>query len=203
MIRIFGDAIDDKIFPKYIKKFTQEERNIIDKFINSILREDKKSELEASEIEVFNDRADRITEEIYKRFTFKKIPFYLKFYKFYTNEKKAIDHLPSDKFDLFALVYDGHATTSGSPTKSLLKDFEDEKSITGIFVDGFANVPGSTGLDNLEFILKSEYPDYNPTTQLLGIRTRYEGDRLTDKCKNHLNKFHLKTIKNAILKPTK
>ena len=78
-----------------------------------------------------------------------------------------------------------------------------EKSITGIFVDGFANVPGSTGLDNLEFILKSEYSDYNPTTQLLGIRTRYEGDRLTDKCKSHLNKFHLKTIKNAILKSTK
>ena len=44
MIRIFGDAIDDKIFPKKIKRFTQEEKDLIEKFVNSILRNDKKSE---------------------------------------------------------------------------------------------------------------------------------------------------------------
>ena len=43
MIRIFGDAIDDKLFPKKIKRFTQEEKDLIEKFINSILREDKNS----------------------------------------------------------------------------------------------------------------------------------------------------------------
>ena len=47
-MKIFGDAIDDKIFPKEIKRFTAEEKSLIDKFINSILRGDKKSELEES-----------------------------------------------------------------------------------------------------------------------------------------------------------
>ena len=58
MIRIFGDAIDDKIFPKKIKRFTQEEKDLIEKFVNSILRNDKKSELEKSEITQFNDSND-------------------------------------------------------------------------------------------------------------------------------------------------
>ena len=68
IMRIFGDAIDDKIFPKKIKRFTQEEKNLIEKFVNSILRNDKYSELENSEINQFNDRLDGITEEIHKYF---------------------------------------------------------------------------------------------------------------------------------------
>ena len=89
-MRIFGDAIDDKIFPKKIKRFTQEEKDLIEKFINSILRNDKKSELEKSEITQFNDRLDGITEEIYKYFIFKKSEISLRFSKYYTNEKKSV-----------------------------------------------------------------------------------------------------------------
>ena len=37
-MNIFGDAIDDMIFPKKNKKFTQEEKSLIDKFINTIPR---------------------------------------------------------------------------------------------------------------------------------------------------------------------
>ena len=81
-MKIFGDAIDDKIFPKEIKRFTAEEKSLIDKFLNSILREDKKSELEKSIITSFNDRADGITEEIFKSFVFKGVPFHLRFKKF-------------------------------------------------------------------------------------------------------------------------
>ena len=33
-MKIFGDAIDDKIFPKEVKRFTQEEKSLIDKFMN-------------------------------------------------------------------------------------------------------------------------------------------------------------------------
>ena len=203
-MKIFGDAIDDKIFPKEIKRFTAEEKSLIDKFINSILREDKKSELEKSEIEIFNDRRDRITEEIYKDFVFKGVSFHLRFSKIYTNEKKTIEWLPSDEFSLSALLYDGYTTIDFSPTESLLKDFADDKSITGIFVKGY----------DLDFIMKSRYKvpgQYKIPGRghdLLGIRTKYEdarggGFHLTTKCKNHIEKVHLKIIKDAILKATK
>ena len=148
-MKIFGDAIDDKIFPKEIKRFTAEEKNLIDKFINSILREDKKSELEKSEIEIFNDRRDRITEEIYKDFVFKGVSFHLRFSKIYTNEKKTIEWLPSDEFHLGDLLYDGYSTIDFSPTESLLKDFADDKSITGIFVKGYG------GGNLLDFVMRS------------------------------------------------
>ena len=92
-MRIFGDAIDDKIFPKKIKRFTQEEKNLIEKFVNSILRNDKYSELENSEINQFNDRLDGITEEIHKYFIFKKSEISLRFSKYYTNEKKKCNYI--------------------------------------------------------------------------------------------------------------
>ena len=37
----------------------------------------------------------------------------------------------------------------------------------------------------------------------LGLRTRYEGSHLTTTCKNRIEKYHLKIIKDAILKATK
>ena len=201
-MKIFGDAIDDKIFPKEIKRFTAEEKSLIDKFINSILREDKKSELEASEIKSFNDRADCITEEIYKHFVFKDVSFHLRFSKFYTNEKKTIEWLPSDEFRLGDLAFDGYCTFDSSPRESLKKDFADDKSITGIFVRSW----------DLDFILRDRDNKGTRRTgresDILGIRTKYEDARrggcdLTSKCKNHIEKVHLKIIKDAILKAAK
>tara|TARA_Y200000002_G_scaffold343361_1_gene315803 strand:- start:398 stop:982 length:585 start_codon:yes stop_codon:yes gene_type:complete len=194
MVRIFGDAIDDKIFPKKIKRFTQEEKDLIEKFVNSILRNDKKSELEKSEITQFNDRLDGITEEIYKYFIFKKSEISLRFSKYYTNEKKKCDYLTE-----FAL--DGRNYFDGSPSKSLLKEFEKDKSITGIYVKGFYKA-------DLEFILESVYPKEYPKTEELAIRTRYEdvksgGYSLTKDCKTRIEKVHFKIIKNAILKAVK
>ena len=198
-MKIFGDAIDDKIFPKEIKRFTAEEKSLIDKFLNSILREDKKSELEASEIKSFNDRADCITEEIYKHFVFKDVSFYLTFSKLYTNEKKTIEWHRSDEFSIVDLAYDGYYTIDFSPTESLLKDLADDKSITGIFVMAWG----------LDFILQHRhYKEHRRESDVLGIRTKYEGARrggcdLTTKCKNHIEKVHLKIIKDTILKATK
>ena len=194
MIRIFGDAIDDKIFPKKIKRFTQEEKDLIEKFINSILRNDKNSELEKSEITQFNDRLDGITEEIYKYFIFKKSEISLRFSKYYTNEKKKCNYLTG-------FAFDGRGTFNGSPSKSLLKDFEKDKSITGIYVKGFYKL-------DLEFMLESEYPKEYPKTDELEIRTRYEdagsgGSSLTKDCKTRIEKVHFKIIKDAILKAVK
>ena len=62
MIKIFGDKIDDQIFPKEIKRFTQEEKDLITNFVNLILREDKKSELDKIEISPQYDRLDNCTE---------------------------------------------------------------------------------------------------------------------------------------------
>lgn len=193
-MRIFGDAIDDKIFPKKIKRFTQEEKDLIEKFINSILRNDKKSELEKSEITQFNDRLDGITEEIYKYFIFKKSEISLRFSKYYTNEKKKCDYLTE-------FAFDGRGTYNGSASKSLLKEFEKDKSITGIYVKGYYKF-------DLEFMLESEYPKFYPKTDELAIRTRYEdagngGSSLTKDCKNRIEKVHFKIIKNAIFEAAK
>ena len=203
-MKIFGDAIDDKIFPKEIKRFTAEEKSLIDKFLNSILREDKKSELESSSSKSFNDRADCITEEIYKQFIFKTGSFSLRFCKFYTNEKKTIEWLPSNEFGLYSLENDGYCDGTVGFKKRLLKDLADEKSITGIFVKGFVNIPKSGVLDYMNFILKSSYlKDREQKSDLLSIRTKYEGSHLTTKCKNRVEKYHLKIIKDAILKALK
>ncbi len=194
MIRIFGDAIDDKIFPKKIKRFTQEEKDLIEKFVNSILRNDKKSELEKSEINQFNDRLDGITEEIYKYFIFKKSEISLRFSKFYTNEKKQCKYTTE-------FAYDGNGTFYGSPSQSLLKDFEKDKSLTGIYVQGFYKL-------DFEFMLVSEHPKDYPKTDKLAIRTRYEdagygGSSLTKDCKTRIEKVHFKIIKNAIFEGVK
>ena len=193
-MKIFGDAIDDKIFPKEVKRFTQEEKSLIDKFINTILREDKKSELEDSKIKSFNDRADCITEEMYKNFVFKGARFQLIFFKFYTNEKKTIERLPSDEFSLGDLAYDGCSDGYVDYTETMLKDLADDKPITGIFVI----------LWGLGFILPSILdPGTGREFDVLGIRTKYEGSYLTTKCKSHIEKVHLKIIKDAVLKAAK
>jgi hypothetical protein len=188
-MRIFGDAIDDKIFPKKIKRFTQEEKDLIEKFVNSILRNDKNSELEKSEINQFNDRLDGITEEIHKYFIFKKSEISLRFNKFYTDDKKKVDYL-------FGFTVDGGV--GHSSTKILYKEFQEDKSVTGIYVDGFYKGP-------LDFILESKHKNYFPKTEKLEIRTRYNnpesgGHSLTKDCKTCIEKVHFKIIKNAILK---
>ena len=93
---------------------------------------------------------------------------------------------------------DGYDGWDERDTTSFLKDFADEKSITGIFVKGY----------DLDFIMKSRYKDPGRGHDVLGIRTKYEdarigGFHLTTKCKNHIEKVHLKIIKDAILKATK
>ena len=44
-MNIFGDAIDDKLFPKPNKRFTDQEKNLIENFFLSIMKKDKDSEL--------------------------------------------------------------------------------------------------------------------------------------------------------------
>jgi hypothetical protein len=211
-MKIFGDIIDDKIFPKAIKRFTQEEKNLLENLINSILREDKKSEILDSTVESFNDRKDRITETICKFIVFKDICFELSFNKFYTNEKKIIDWLPSDQYSLSDLLYNGYSSHSLGVKETLIKALENDKSITGIFVKLYSarRLNDSFYDRNIEyFTLDSSYENEKKNkVEILGIRTNYlDADRggvnLTSKCKNHIKNIHFKIIKNTILERTK
>ena len=65
-------VIRDKLFPNEIKRFTEEEKLMIDRFINAILKLDNQSDLQESFCKSYNDRVDRITEVIVKKFMFSK-----------------------------------------------------------------------------------------------------------------------------------
>ena len=186
MRNFFGDGIHDKLFPNKFKRFTQQEKSLIDKFINSILNQDNKSDLEESTAESYNDRVDMITEIIRKRFIFKGVLFNLRFLKFFSNNIK-----PDQTVYPQELQHDGYYDTDDRYKDSLLKDFAEEGSITGILVKG------------LYFIMKSRYDKTTKGHDVLGIRTRYDGGDLTDECKDRIEKFHFEIIKNAILKEIK
>ena len=83
----------------------------------------------------------------------------------------------------------------------MLKDFEKDKSLTGIYVQGIYKL-------DFEFMLVSEHPKDYQKTDKLAIRTRYEdagngGFSLTKDCKTRIEKVHFKIIKNAIFEAVK
>ena len=115
MTKFFPDVINDLIFHKPTKRFTDEEKLIIDNLINTILREDKKSEIIESKTSYpdtqstfpkhyseYNEDVPNspkiivetyITETIFKSFIFKGKKFHISFNKAYP--ERAIG--PDDK----------------------------------------------------------------------------------------------------------
>jgi len=88
-MKIFPDFIDDKVFPKANKKFTTEEKILIDKFIESLYKNFKHLELEDSSTDLFYDDPRFFTELISKSFKYKKKKnLTINFYKIYCKEKK-------------------------------------------------------------------------------------------------------------------
>ncbi len=86
---IFGDFIDDKIFPKANKKFIQEEKILIDQFIELIYKNFKSFEIEYSDTDVHYDDPRFFTESISKTFSdTKKKKLSISFFKIYCSEKK-------------------------------------------------------------------------------------------------------------------
>jgi len=197
MINIFADGgILDKLTSNEIKRFTQEEKNIIDKFIYAILKLDNKSDLKESRAEIFNNRLDRITEVVTKKIFFKKVYFELSFSKYFSNKVKDNHLFP------ILLDYDGHYNTDFSYRDKMLKEFAKEGSITGILVKGI--VVGKF-VENLNFMLKSKYDEtFKPMqSDYLGIRTRFRNGKLTAECKYKMKNYHLDIIWKAISKITK
>ena len=87
-MKIFNDYIDSKIFFKELRKFTKEEKGLVDNIYNLILRKDEKSEIiDSDQKELFNNN-DFITDVISKNFIFNKQSMYLNFFKHYCYEKE-------------------------------------------------------------------------------------------------------------------
>jgi len=93
MINIFGDYIDSKIFFKKLRKFTDEELLLIDNIYNSILREDKNSEITLNYHEQIYDNTEHRSDLISKEFKFKERKHRLSFTKHYCDNKKFIKNL--------------------------------------------------------------------------------------------------------------
>ena len=204
MIRIFGDAIDDKLFPKKIKRFTQEEKDLIEKFINSILREDKNSELESTQIDQFNDRLDGITEKITKYFYYKDTEFVLFFEKLYANDvKDYMDH----RYNITSFFPDGDVNKiTGQPTWGSNKGRDDlnkevkQEPFTGIIVKSWQ--------EYLNFYPRKDKKNSQGIIESVSIRTKYQNVKegeftLTKERKDRIQKVHFKRIKEAILRRIK
>ena len=204
MIRIFGDAIDDKLFPKKIKRFTQEEKDLIEKFINSILREDKNSELESTQVDQFNDRLDGITEKITKYFYYKDTEFVLFFEKLYANDVK--DYMDR-RYNITSFFPDGEVNKiTGQPTWGSNKGNDDlnkevkQEPFTGIIVKSWQ--------EYLNFYPRKDKKNSQGIIESVSIRTKYQnvkegGFTLTKERKDRIQKVHFKRIKEAILRRIK
>jgi len=89
-MKIFGDFIDSKIFFKKLRKFTDEEKLLVDNIFNSILHQDKNSEIiNAYNNEIFENN-EFISDIVSKKFTLKGYPIELEIRKHYCDEKKMI-----------------------------------------------------------------------------------------------------------------
>ena len=89
-MKIFGDYIDSKIFFKKLRKFTDGEKVLVDNIFNSILRQDKNSEI----ITIYNkevfENDEFISDLVSKKFTLNGHRIELDIRKHYCDEKKII-----------------------------------------------------------------------------------------------------------------
>jgi hypothetical protein len=211
MIRIFGDKIDDQIFPKNIKRFTAEEKDLITKFVNSILREDKNSELESSSNESLYDQLSNITDSLNFLFILnKKKLFSLTFAKFYKNDIKEKHCVYYRNFMLDGKD-DGYTIQD---TKTFANEISKEKVLTGVYVwcrrgklpaqindsvkDRIEN--GAISIYLRDFLIGEQAGESD-----FVMRTRYEqvengGSILTSKCKERIKNLHFDKIFKIIQK---
>ena len=213
MIRIFGDKIDDKIFPKKIKRFTEEEKNLITKFVNSILRGDKNSELESSDNEPLYDQISNITDSQNFIFSLKKRNlFSLTFGKFYKSGLKEKDYVYHTDIGM-----DGLESWDTNKSDEFKKQISKEKVLTGIYVwcrrgklpaiitDAIRELIDDGGIS---MYLKDFIIGERPGESNFVMRTRYQnvesgGSRLTNESKERIQNFHFEKIFKIIDKVNK
>ena len=182
-MKIFGDLIDDKLFPSKIKRFTSDEYVIIENFIVSLINKFE-GELTHSYRKDLHDNSNYLTEEIHKELKIRSNTLSLNFEKFYCEKKKVfMEHY----YHLFCYEFDKFEINENAPKTLPEKDREDLnkplfKILTGIRVWGhFNNKPLKIGR-NIE-------GDYQ-----LCVPTRYDNGRLLPKLKEQINKIYLSKI---------
>ena len=178
-MKIFGDLIDDKLFPKKIKRFTSDEYVIIENFIASLIKKFD-GELIHSYRKDLNNDANYLTEEIKKELKIGSNILSLNFEKFYCDSKKVF---MADYYHLFNYKWDQFEINQNAPKSLPLKDREDItkplfKILTGIRVWGhFNNKPLKIGR-NIE-------GDYQ-----LCVPTRYDDGHLIPELRQQINKIY-------------
>ena len=185
-MKIFGDLIDDKLFPNKLKRFTSDEYVIIENFIVSLINKFD-GELAHSYRKDLHDNSNCLTEEIRKELKIGSNTLSLNFEKFYCEKKKVfMEHY----YHLFCYEFDKFEINENAPKTLPEKDREDLnkplfKILTGIRVWGhFNNKPLKIGR-NIE-------GDYQ-----LCVPTRYDNGRLLPKLKEQINKiYHSKILEN-------
>lgn len=190
MIKIFGDKIDDFLFPNEIKKFTDQEKSLIDKFIVSLIKLYKNSELEESSSKVHYDRLDYVTEVIRKEITLKDEYLSFCFAKLFRSSiNKKYYYLYSQ------FCYDGEKSKSMQDTERFKKELDKEGVISGIYVSCLKKggyIIGEGG----------EYFSHD-----YAMRTKYQGSMLTPKSLSRIQNFHfkkfIKLIKDSFKKKKK
>ena len=160
MTKFFPGVINDLIFHKPTKRFTDEEKLIIDNLINTILREDKKSEI----IEYKTSYPDTqstfpkhyseysgdlnepnspkiivetyITETIFKSFIFKGKKFHISFNKAYP--ERAIG--PDDKrIQIIAASYTFYDEIADDYTIDVDVEYDKNNRLTAVAIDKVEN----------------------------------------------------------------
>ena len=184
MIKIFGDKIDDFLFPNESKKFTHQEKTIIDQFLVSLIKLYKNSELEDSANYPHYDRIDYVTEVIRKYITLNDESFAFCFAKVFRSGVNKNHYIPYTQF-----IYDGETSRSFESSEKFRKELDKEKVISGIYVSCIKGNEGYIIGEGGELFTH----DY-------AIRTRYDGGaKLTDQCLNRIKNFHFKKF-NKIIK---
>ena len=186
-MKIFGDRIDSKLFPKDTKYFTQEEKSLIDDILNSILRNDKKSSIEGTNNEKFYDRLDCITEQIDKEFTYQSFSFTFFFQKFYFVKPKKWDLNFGMQFS--RKKHDPKTKRDNKYYQEDEKKLHDASTITGIKL---------TTLNHLRF-----WNTFGEDSEIdedfsIHMMTEYNNNLITNDCKKIINNFHLRIIMKSL-----
>ena len=174
MIRIFGDKIDEFLFPNEIKRFTNQEKTLIEKFIVSLIKIHKDSDLDDTSIEQYYDRIDDITGLIRKGLHVEGDYLYFTFAKLFKSGVRKKDYVYYSQF-----INDGENSRDMDDTKIFKKELEEDKYISGIYVC-CSKRGGYVIGEGPEF--HYGYP----------IRTRYEGTNLTKECLSRIQNYHFK-----------
>ena len=89
-MKIFGDFIDSKIFFKKLRKFTNEEKVLVENIFGSILGKDKNSKIITTYNNERFENSEFISDVVLKEFILNGHPIGLEIRKHYCDEKKMI-----------------------------------------------------------------------------------------------------------------